>query len=457
MAGISFVALVLLLPILSSCSGSRALTKRAAQLEASGLYVDAANFYFNALLRNNNNVEARVGLSNTSRRVLNDKLDEFSRHRAMEEHSNAFYAYEDAMAYRSRLQRVGVSHDIPQHYEDDFEYSKAQVLRKLYEQSSAMMAEQRFDEAKLKLKEISRIDPNYEDVSELKGVARNEPLYRRAVAHFDAGRYRQAYFELDEIYRYDPDYRDVSVLRAECLNLGTFPVAISPIENASPQRGNDISRRAYAHFVTALTQIDDPFLRIVERENMERILDEQRLSLSGIVDERSASRVGNLLGSKALISATVLSYDRNPGQIRVSEKDAFEAYTVRLYDAATESHYHETRYKPVRYNEYYQFNEVSISIQYKALSLETGEILFSRIFNTKEDDQMYYAAYDGEVNNLFPAGPQGVLTSRHDRQRLQTLIRAPRSIRSIDELTSSALDQAAKSLTDDLISQLDRL
>lgn len=438
-----------------SCSGSKALTKRGAQMEEAGLYEEAANFYFNALLRNNSNVDARIGLTNTSRRVLNDRLDQFSRHRAMEEHQQAYSAFQHAVQYKERMDRLGIGLEIPNHYAEDFETSKGILVRNLYKEGNDLMAERRFEEAKALFKRVQQMEPGYKDVESLKGVARNEPLYQRATAYFDEGRYRQAFFELDKIHSHDPDYRDVAVLREECLNLGRYPIAMSPFENASGVR--DVEKRVYAYFVTALSQINDPFLRIVERGNMETILDEQRLSLSGVVDQNTATQVGNLLGAKALISATVLTYSSRPGRMSVTPKDGFESYSVKLYDAATEKHYFETRYKPVKYNEYFQRNEVRVSVQYKAISLESGELLFSRIVERSSEDQMYYAAYDGEVNRLLPAGPSGVLTSNRDRNQLQNLIRAPRTIKSIDELTNSAFDSLTKELQKDLLAFLDRL
>src|SRR5690554_4858443 len=48
--------------------------KKGAKLEEAGLYDNAALFYYNSLLRNSNNVDARIGLARTGQRVVNDKL-----------------------------------------------------------------------------------------------------------------------------------------------------------------------------------------------------------------------------------------------------------------------------------------------------------------------------------------------------------------------------------------------
>ena len=94
------------------------------------------------------------------------------------------------------------------------------------------------------------------------------------------------------MYRVDPNYKDAAILREECLDLGKFPVAISKFENAT--KFSQVDERLSAFIVTDLSSINDPFLRIVERDNLELILKEQRMSLSGIVDQHAAVEVGNL-------------------------------------------------------------------------------------------------------------------------------------------------------------------
>ena len=64
-----------------------------------------------------------------------------------------------------------------------------------------------------------------------------------------------------------------------------------------------------------------------------------------------------------------------------SHHSAYESYQLKLYNKEEQKYYYETRYRAVKYTEYYNTNEVSISFQYKAISLETGEVLFSKVVN----------------------------------------------------------------------------
>ncbi len=76
---------------------------------------------------------------------------------------------------------------------------------------------------------------------------------------------------------------------------------------------------------------------------------------------------------------TVVDYREIPGQLRRSTKDGFESYRVQQVNKETGEKYFVTRYKPVRYTEYYQENKVVLSFNYRLVSLETGEVLVSKV------------------------------------------------------------------------------
>lgn len=61
--------------------------------------------------------------------------------------------------------------------------------------------------------------------------------------------------------------------------------------------------------VTALSSLDG--VRLVERAQLDRVLEEQRLSASGLVNPASAVRVGQLLGAAAILSGTVTDLGEN--------------------------------------------------------------------------------------------------------------------------------------------------
>jgi len=431
-----------------ACNSSKSLSKKGAQLEEAGLYNDAALFYYNALLKNSSNIDARIGLSKAGQRVLNDKIDDFTKARAMEEYRDAVYAYKDAMDYRTKVEKLGIKLEAPSYLADDYEEAKRILIKGLYDEGNKHLVNKEFDKANKIFEEIHRLDPDYKDIDNLKDVSRNEPIYIAAVDHFDQGRYRKAYYEFEKIYKVNPSYKDIGILREECLDKGKYPVAIAPFENSSGKKG--IEKKIQAFVITELSGLNDPFLRIVERDNMEMVMEEQRLSLSGIVDESTAAEVGNILGAKAILTGKVLTYSANEGKLQSSRKKAFEGYQVKLYNKLEDKVYYETRYKPVSYTEYYNLNEVDLTFQFKAVSLETGEILFSDVVQKKENSEVHYASYDGEATNLYPSKDNRVVTSSRDRRQLVNLVRSNREIKTVTELSNDAYREAAQEVASDL-------
>jgi len=186
---------------------------------------------------------------------------------------------------------------------------------------------------------------------------------------------------------------------------------------------------------------------------MDRILEEQRLGLSGVVDEQTAVRVGNLMGAQAVLMGTVIDYREEPGQLRRSTKSGFESYQVRLLNPETGKHYFETRFKPVRYAEFYQQHKVFASLSYKLVSLETGEVLLSRVVDREASDQVYYATYDGNAERLFPANNAGLVNSTNRaRNELSALINANRTIKPITAISNELM----RGLSNEMAGQLQR-
>ncbi len=439
----------------AGCTGSKSLGKKGDQLMDAGLYTDAADFYYNALLRNNTNVDARIGLAKAGQRVLDGKLANFTKKRMAEAHEDAVYAYLDAMQYREKVASTGVNLNAPDYLARDFNEAKELVVKKLYDKGVDEMGNRQFSQAERTFAEIMKLEPGYKDVKDMVRIAINEPRYLAAVDLLDRRLFRQAYVDFNRIYAEAPDYKDVARLRAECLERGQFPVAIASFSNSTNQRG--LEKRVQAFVVSDLTATNDPFLKVIERDNTDLILKEQRLSLSGNVDQNTAVQVGNLLGAKAIVSGQIISHSTKPGRLQYNEKSGFESYQVKLYNSAEDRNYFETRYRPVTYREYFNNNEVSMTFQYKAISLETGAVIFSRVVEKRETSNVYYATYDGEVTRLFPANENGILTSNRDRQRLQELIRSNREIKTIEQLTNEACKAFADDLSAELTAEIQKL
>jgi hypothetical protein len=85
-----------------------------------------------------------------------------------------------------------------------------------------------------------------------------------------------------------------------------YPVAIFPFQ----ERGREVSELGNkATDLLFANLAAEPELYLVERADLKKILDEQELNVSGLVDPATATKVGRLTGAKILITGSVLQVD----------------------------------------------------------------------------------------------------------------------------------------------------
>lgn len=73
-------------------------------------------------------------------------------------------------------------------------------------------------------------------------------------------------------------------------------------KNDNPDMGKIVAE----WFITALVQ--EGRFDVIERRLLEKVIEEQKIGVSGLVDEGSASKLGKVLGAKVVITGTVLEF-----------------------------------------------------------------------------------------------------------------------------------------------------
>lgn len=437
--------LVLILLVLSGCNGSKHFTKLGTKQEAAGLVHDAANSYYTALQKKRTNIDAQIGLKKTGQLVLNEMLNDFAKSKNFGSKKDAVNAYHKARDYRDRAMGVGVTLQLADFYVSDYESVKSAYLIDLYDNGTTLLEDQKYQEAEGVFAEIRRLDPNYKDAKDLGDIAYLEPLYAEAKKSMAIEHYREAYINLEKVISRKTDYKDAAALRKECLNKGMYTIAMINFENASGVEG--LSAKVSAYALDALTDIKDPFLKVVDRENMHLIISEQQLQLSGAIDENTAVQVGNLIGAQALLTGTVLSYSEKRGTLKSKVRNGYEEYQEKALNKTDGKYYMQTKYRLTTYTEYYNTNSCTVSFQYKLVNLKTGEILKTEIIDKEITDEVLYGRYDGNVANLVPASQLGPNLNSNDRRALQSLMAGRQDLKSSAELSNSLFGTISNQLS----------
>ena len=414
------------------------MSKKAFKLDEAGLYAEAAGLYLEAVRRNRNNTDAKIGLKGTGQRLLDDKLAAFFKASNTGQKELAVHTFLEGERYMKEVKALGVMLNIPAHYQTDFNKTKNAYLLELYSEGQGLMDEERFKEAESVFAEIGKLEPNFKDTQSLQDVAYMEPLYKAAKAAFDLEHYRTAYADFDKIVEKDASFKDAYALREVCIAKGRYTIAIPTFK--SGWQDKDVANKVSLYALNEVTNINDPFIKVVDRDNVNRILNEQQLALSGVIDAASAIEVGNLLGAQAVLIGEIVDYNETQGDLTGQRRTGFSSYQVKELDPETKEEVKTTRYRRTYYKEYKQEAVVKLSVNYKLISMETGEVLLSKVVDENVSHVVHYAKFNGDQTKLYPAMKNGeVNTSGRAKKELRKLLTAQKKLPALSDMRNEAV------------------
>jgi tetratricopeptide (TPR) repeat protein len=439
------IALVSMMFATASCHSSKHYFKVGVKQENGGLVNEAAESYYIALQRNRSNVNAQIAMKRSGQLVLNGLLNDFAKQKNFGDQKAAVYAFQQASNYRDRIQSVGVSLLFSEIYEKDYQDCKNVYLKNLYDEGNALLLEKKFAEAEKRFNEINQLDPTYKDAGDLSDIAFLEPLYQQGKVAMSLEHYREAQGCFQKVIARRSSYKDAVVMSRECIEKGRFTIALVDFKNASNTPGMEAKIAAYT--LDALTSSEDPFIHIVDRENLQNIINEQHLQMTGIIDENTAVSVGELVGAKAILTGTVLSYSEKKGTLRSKQREGYTTYQERVLNRTDGKYYMQTLYRPCTYTEYFNSNSCTVSFQYKLTNIKTGEIIATEIIEKTLNDEVIYGRFDGDVSTLWPAGQGAPNMNQNDRRALLAMMSARQDLKSAGELSNALFGQLSTQMT----------
>ena len=418
------------------------MAKKAVAFEQQGMYNEASAYYLFALERKSTNIDAAMGLKRTGQLVMDDYLADFFKSHSAEEFKASVYNYIKAQNWQEKAKLYKVSLEIPEYYTNYFNENLAIYLAQLYDEALSYLDKEEFDLGASKLDEILGLKADYKDVAELKSYARLDPLYRKGNQALEMKKFRKAY----GLFGRTVSYKDSEELRAHALKEAQYTIAMLPFENAT----NSVNaHKAFeSQFLNLFIKNKNIFIKIIDRVHIQTILAEQELGISGLVDAQTAAQAGDLFGAKALLVGRLVSLDVKKALIKPNRKKGWESYQQKQYNASTKEYDLVTKYKKVHYNEFFGTNSVSMTVEYKLISTETGEILATNLISETREDEVWYITYDangknllsGTWNNKLLSSDTDVInTSYQDRKQIQNLLKANRKLISTEELKNTAL------------------
>lgn len=439
----------------AGCSGSKSYSNKARKLQEAGLNEEAAAFYLQALQRNPKNVDAKIGLKTTGQIQIEKSLTSFYKAYSVSNYKEAVYKYQEALSF-SRQYGNFVNIEIPPYYNDYYQEMLVVYLAERYETAGDLLYDENFKEAKVIYVEILRLDPEYKDVKELDLQSTIEPLYRQGVVSFEADKFRKCYGIMEEVLAKKSHYKDAIDYKERALEEGQVTVAVLAFQSTVPNKQN-VVQSIQSSVVSGIIKVNDPFIKVLDRSNMDDLIAEQKINVKGDAYGNSAIKAGELLGANMLIQGKLINYSYREGKISQQLKQGFESYQVKKTDSETKKTYYQTYYKRVNYIEYQGTSTMHAEVQYQLVSAETGEVVKSDVLRQDKSDNVNFVAYKGNYKNLYAGKYIGsgskfqkgdvIYSSSSQKQSLrQKVTTSKRTLQSEQQLASGVLGQISKSI-----------
>ncbi|MGM0567089.1 MAG: tetratricopeptide repeat protein [Bacteroidota bacterium] len=441
---ILFTAVLL---ILSGCASKR-LAKKGKEHQEAGFYEDAASYYYEALKKNDNNLDAKIGLRNTGQQVLEDQLNDFYQAYQNQKSDKAVWTYLEARNYHEKVKQMGVQLEFPEKYAAYYNEVKRDHLASSYENAYKYLHQERFEDAEEILKTILEIDPEYKDVEAMLREARYEPVFRKAREAMDDEKYYTAYSLFDEILSQHSSYKNAESLKEQCLEKGQVPIALWPVKDGA---GNyEAAQMMQARFAGKLNRMTNPFLKVVEQPETRTI--GRRAEVRKLKDPVQDYEIDDPNAVKAHLRSTLLKFESSEGRLSHTEKRGYLKKESRYKDEETGKVKTRVTYDKVVYDEYKKVNKASCRLSFKMVSAEGGEILVADLASRSLQDKMHYVDFEGKAKNLVPgywkyrrkdSREDEIKNNNKDISALQRLVNAKRSIEPAQALSEQVMEKVA--------------
>jgi tetratricopeptide (TPR) repeat protein len=319
-----------------------------------------------------------------------------------------------------------------------------QALNERYKEGTVLLMNEDFGEAERALGDVYTVNPGFKDVKVQYIEARNEPIYRQAKTNVENGKCRTAYFEYDQILNDAGTYKDSKALKAEALKCAEYPVAVysRPVKHYAAE-----AIRFEEATINSLVSQNNIFLKIFDLTSINRRLENRLLNGNGDLDDASLRELQRENNIKAVLILEYKDFEKREGQLKKEKMTGFERQVIKNTEG--ESSVYD---KKISYSEYSKENRVALTVSYKLVSTENGEILLSESFSESEEDDIRYATYSGDKNRIYPGknnrGAWSVDESGY--RKLQSLFNANTEIKSVENLQRQLFKELSGQISRDI-------
>jgi len=394
---------ILIFCFLFSCNPSRQLVSQGDALEQQGRHEEAADFYYNALLKKPGNSQAKEGLKKSAQAVLHDKFVQFSKQVLDNKIEDAVKQYKNAEKYADAAKGVGVILEWPSEYNEVYLDVRDEYVLGLYDNALRLLRDKKFDAAEQQFQQIAIYDSAYKDATILRLNTVLEPLYQRGIRQLAKGQFKDAKISFDRILEIDDHYRDTEKQRNLAQEKATVSLAIFPPVNKTADSA-DVGMLATI-LEKKLAKNSSAYIRIANSEEFHRNLEAR--GWSNISDPSKAADAGRNFGYKYVLLIQLTTNEGQAVPFNKVVREAYEAFTESILNPITNTYNYISKFRKTHYDDTYESRSLKYKVNYQLILSSSGYIILNDEVEAEKSDEQHLFSYPGNINNLYPELPNG--------------------------------------------------
>lgn len=308
-----------------------------------------------------------------------------------------------------------------ENYKDAGSYvqkSKENLALAAYQQAQILARQGNYEAALTEYEKTQGFVPNFMDVGmQLEKTRRQyaQKQYEQAQSALTSGQYRQALANLDKVLQIQNDYPGAREKYDETKAMLTLRLAVLPFQavGLTQSFANAISEKIIAK---ALPQKSE-FLVFVDRENLEKVLQEQALGQTGAIDEKTAVQVGKITGVNVMMTGKISLLGVN--EPRTTQSTRTGSYQQSYRDPRGVQR---KTSKSFNYTVHERSRSVNLQISYSLIDVETGQIIDTKSFTKLQTDKAEWISCPPDRINDLPGGDKNKLSASQQPRLADALI-----------------------------------
>ena len=258
----------------------------------------------------------------------------------------------------------------------------------------------------------------------------------------EVGKQKAAAKEFKRALQFVADYKDATLRYQASREAGVKRIAVFQFEDLSGKKKKygAVEELVVDQMVSSVMK--DPsateFLELISRDQLDRVLAEQKLGLTGLLNEESAMEVGEILGVHEIITGKITQIIYTPVQTVHREYKQSKKVVVKTEKYKDKDGKTKTRkiYADVeaRVKHFTRTTKAEIKGSYRIVDVRTAKLVKSEAFQGTADFSTEWATYKGDVRAL--------------KSSVSRLVKKGETLAPVaEEIVSQAAADLAKSLS----------